>query len=50
MTDIIVRFVPNYGYLPILIADGKEVYRGDFQKTAQQAFDRAFIQLEKYHG
>jgi hypothetical protein len=47
MTDIIIRFVADYGYLPIITVDGKEVYRGEFKKTAQEAFDRAFAMKDK---
>jgi hypothetical protein len=39
--DIIIREVKNYGYIPIVKdEDGKEVYRGEFQPTAQEALDR----------
>lgn len=30
MTDMIIRYVDGYGYLPIVVVDGKEVYRGEF--------------------
>ena len=46
MTDIIVRIVPNYGFLPIIMVDGKEVYRGEFQSTHKAAFDRAVARLD----
>lgn len=44
--DIVVRFVPHYGYLPIVIAydekhSSEEVYRGEFKKTSDDAFKRA---------
>ena len=47
MTDIIVRYVKGLGYLPMLVVDGKEVYRGEYQKTAQAAFGRASAMMEQ---
>ena len=35
--DFVVRYVPSYGYLPILFINGKEVMRGEFKKTAELA-------------
>lgn len=41
--DFVVRFVPHYGFLPIIVihdrADGKtrELYRGEFKPTAIDA-------------
>jgi len=40
MTDLIVRVVEGYGYLPIIVQDGKEVYRGEFQETAELALSK----------
>ena len=40
MIDIIIRVVPDYGFLPILEKDGKEVYRGEFQKTPLGAMSK----------
>ena len=37
MTDYILRFVDGLGYLPIIEIDGKETYRGEYQKTAEDA-------------
>lgn len=47
MLDIIIRQVPNYGYLPIITVDGVEKYRGEFQKTAQLALERALSMKDK---
>lgn len=37
MTDMIVRIVDGYGYLPIVEVDGKEVFRGSFKEKAVDA-------------
>lgn len=37
--DITVRFVPNYGWLPIISQDGKERFRGSFYKTQELAYE-----------
>lgn len=39
--DIIIRVVPNYGFLPIITLNYQEVYRGEFKNSAQEACDRA---------
>ena len=36
--DILLRVVKGYGIIPIIIKDGKEVYRGDFQSTPFDCF------------
>lgn len=38
--DITVRFVDGYGWIPIIVFDGEEIYRGNFKPTAQLAFDK----------
>ena len=40
--DIILRHVEGYGWLPIIERDGKEIYRGEFQKSPQYALWKAF--------
>ena len=35
--DLICRYVPNYGWLPIVLVEGKEFFRGSFQPTAEAA-------------
>lgn len=47
MLDIIIRQVPDYGYLPIITVDGEEKYRGEFQKTAQLALEKALAMIDK---
>tara|TARA_R110002074_G_scaffold163402_1_gene322435 strand:- start:168 stop:386 length:219 start_codon:yes stop_codon:yes gene_type:complete len=38
MTDFIIRCVAGYGFLPIIRdVDNQEIYRGEFQDTAQDA-------------
>jgi hypothetical protein len=39
--DIVLRSVGSYGYIPIVILGRVEVYRGEFQKTASIALDKA---------
>ena len=41
MKDFIIRQVDGYGWLPIIIQDGKEVYRGEFQSTPILAMCKA---------
>ena len=41
MKDFVIRFVPKLGYLPIIIVDGEEVYRGEYKKTPEQALKAA---------
>ena len=38
--DFVIRCVPGYGFLPIIKEDEKEVYRGEFQKSADLAFNK----------
>ena len=40
--DIIIRYVEGYGWLPIVEKYGKEVFRGEFQKSPQYALWKAF--------
>lgn len=35
--DIVLRFVPCHGWLPILVADDQEILRGKFRRTAEEA-------------
>jgi hypothetical protein len=44
--DIIVRYVPGYGYLTIVEIDNKEIYRsGDFFPLAINAYERGIEKL-----
>lgn len=45
--DMIVRIVEGYGFLPIVEVDGKEVYRGEFQKTSAQALNKCAAWLAR---
>ena len=39
--DIIARHAKSYGWIPIIETEGgQEIYRGEFQKTAEAAFAR----------
>lgn len=48
-TDIILRYVPGHGFLPIVVdghvptcsGSATETYRGGFKLTAQEALDAA---------
>lgn len=37
MIDFVIRLVPYYGYLPIVMLDQKEVFRGSFKETPAEA-------------
>jgi hypothetical protein len=45
--DMIVRIVADYGHLPIVLSNGKEVYRGEFQATAHDALDKCIAYVGK---
>lgn len=47
--DYIIRKVELYGWLPIIEVDGKEVYRGSFQKTPAKALSKC-IEMAKGMG
>lgn len=38
--DIVVRFVPHYGWLYLIVQAGAELARGEFQKDALAALLR----------
>ena len=40
-TDIIIRVVPEYGYLPIIKVGDEEIYRGEFQPNIATAAAKA---------
>lgn len=51
INDLVVRHVPGCGYVPLLIINGEEVYRGEFEKSAQIALLNAFaIYQSEYQG
>lgn len=36
--DMLIRMVEGYGFLPIIVdGDGNELYRGEFQDSAEMA-------------
>lgn len=44
--DIILRHVEGYGWLPIIERDGRELYRGSFFESAEEALQRAEFEYE----
>lgn len=48
--DIVIRHVPYYGYFFMLIADGVERMRGEFQADALTAMLRGQASAEKIFG
>jgi len=49
--DLIIRTVPGYGYLPIIVdyENDNELYRGEFQKTASQALTKLLKRSNELH-
>lgn len=47
-TEFIIRVVVGYGYLPILKVSGREVYRGEYAKTPEQALAWIIRARERY--
>ena len=41
MRTLRIDYVINYGYLPSVSEDGREVYRGEFRDTPEEALERA---------
>ena len=48
--DIVVRFVPHYGWLFMVIANGIEYARGEFHRDAMAALMRGQAMAEKIFG
>jgi hypothetical protein len=40
MYDLILRFVPHYGWLYLIVRNGIELARGEFHATADAALSR----------
>ena len=40
MYDLILRFVPHYGWLYLIVQNGIELARGEFHATADAALSR----------
>ena len=47
MSDLIIRRVNGYGYLPIIKLDGKETYRGEYQETPEEALNKIKARIAK---
>jgi len=45
--DIILRYVPHYGWLAMLTRHGHEMYRGSFRATAEAALSAALGMAQK---
>ena len=41
MRTLRIDYIPDYGYLPSVTDDGREVYRGEFRDTPEEALERA---------
>ncbi len=41
MRTLHIAHITNYGYLPSVTDDGREVYRGEFRDTPEEALERA---------
>lgn len=46
-TDLIIRCVPGYGFLPIVEQDQIELYRGEFCHSEEAALDVCISQMKK---
>lgn len=45
MIETMQRHVKNYGWLPLIFEDGKEIHRGEFKQTPAEALEAAIIWL-----
>ena len=45
--QIVLTEVDGYGWLPTVVVNGKEVYRGEFEVFSLHAFDRADDALDR---
>ena len=41
MRTLRIDYIPDYGFLPSVTDDGREVYRGEFRDTPEEALERA---------
>ena len=41
--DIVVRYVPRYGFMPIVKVENEERFRGSFYPTSAAAFEIAEV-------
>ena len=47
MIDYTLRYVKDLGFMPILVIDGEEVYRGEYQGTIEQALEKCELAHER---
>ena len=40
IVDIVVKIVDGCGFLPIVVADDQEIFRGEYQLNVNDAIDR----------
>ena len=45
--DFVVRKVDSKRYIPIIMLDDKEVYRGEFKETPQEALEKCVEMASK---
>ncbi len=48
--DLTLRFVPGYGWLYLVIIDGREEARGEFKPDAAAALSRGLAMVERLTG
>lgn len=41
MRTLRIDYIPDYGFLPSVTDDGREVYRGEFRDTPEEALEHA---------
>ena len=47
MYDIVLRLVPHYGWLYLIVRNGVELSRGEFEAHASDALARAQVNAER---
>ena len=50
MYDLILRFVPHYGWLYLIVRNGIELARGEYQHTADAALSRGLAMADRVIG
>jgi len=46
--DMLIRMVEGYGFLPIIVdGDGQELYRGEYQDSAEMALVKINARIEE---
>jgi hypothetical protein len=48
--DLTLRFVPGYGWLYLIVIDGREEARGEFKPSANDALVRGLAMMERIAG